>query len=145
MYQPYQSPTEEGSNTGLRFLKLPNAHLPDVPEAENDEEQRVPTPLRTLQDLEGYSAVVLAGHRPSFILKSASSPPQIMPIRLEEAQSICSLSLSNCQKGFACITKDVRLNDHLFFKADEDRVISSLQIFHQALSTIQAWLPARFQ
>ncbi|KAL9597081.1 MAG: hypothetical protein Q9219_005364 [cf. Caloplaca sp. 3 TL-2023] len=59
IYQPYQSPVSNKSDPILHQLK----------------------PMLAINDLSGYSTVILPGENPTFIIKSASSPPQLISIR----------------------------------------------------------------
>ncbi|MCJ1428150.1 mRNA cleavage and polyadenylation factor subunit [Sticta canariensis] len=104
IYQPYQSPLEGSSDTVLRFLKL-SSSLPR-PAAEplyEDEQHNRVQPLRAIQDLDTYSTVFMPGNKPSFIIKSASSPPQFINLRTGPVRSLSRLNTSKCEKGFVYI------------------------------------------
>ena len=111
IYQPYQSPIEGSQDTSLRFLKIPNPHLPSVPkedptdidERQHDRRQ----PLRSLHDVDGYSAVFMPGQSPCFIIKSASSPPAVIDMRGGAVKSLTQLHSPSCQKGFLYIDGEV--------------------------------------
>ncbi|KAL9052547.1 MAG: hypothetical protein Q9206_004271 [Seirophora lacunosa] len=105
IYQPYQSPASAGSDTPLSFLKMPNPHFTRTCLSslfdESDEGRR--EPMRALSDVAGYSAVFLPGEAPTFIIKSASSPPQLINTREKPIQSLTSLHTKTCERGFAYI------------------------------------------
>lgn len=63
--------------------------------------------MRALSDVAGYSAVFLPGEAPTFIIKSASSPPQLINTREKPIQSLTSLHTKTCERGFAYIDHQV--------------------------------------
>ncbi|KAF6229894.1 hypothetical protein HO133_004231 [Letharia lupina] len=107
IYQPYQSPIEGSKDTSLRFLKIPNPHLPRTPKEDpadvEEREQERRQPLRSLHDISGYSAVFMPGQSPCFIIKSASSPPGVIDMCDGSVKSLTQLHSSTCQKGFLYI------------------------------------------
>ena len=112
IYQPYQSPIENSKDTSLRFLKVPNPHLPRMPKEdptsfeENLSERRLP--LRSLHDVGGYSAVFMPGQSPCLIIKSASSLPVVIDMCDSPVQTLTQLHSTSCQKGFLYVDGEVR-------------------------------------
>lgn len=111
IYQPYQSPIEGSKDTSLRFLKIPNPHLPiiaredsaDFEEKQHERRQ----PLRSLHDVGGYSAVFMPGESPCFIIKSAFSPPGVIDMCDGSVKGLTQLHSPTCQKGFLYIDGEV--------------------------------------
>lgn len=64
-------------------------------------------PLRAIQDISGYSTVFLPRASPSFILKSASSPPYVIDLNSGPIRSLCKLHIPSCEKGFVYINDKV--------------------------------------
>ncbi|KAL6715947.1 mRNA cleavage and polyadenylation factor subunit [Lecanora helva] len=113
VYQPYQAPLEGKKDTSLRFLKIPNPHIPQVPKESLDDDQRE-TPrqaLRTLPDVQGYSAVVKRGSSPSFIIRSASSQPQVFDFAGDFLRSVGSLHTLSCQSGFVYTNEEGKIRN----------------------------------
>ncbi|KAL8822748.1 MAG: hypothetical protein Q9191_006522 [Dirinaria sp. TL-2023a] len=108
MYQPYQGPKEEGSNITLRFHKIANTGLPLPPDA-NDIEEGSRQALRIIPNLGGYSTVFLPGLSPTFILKPATSTPQIVPLRSGDIRSLSGLNVQHCENGFVYVDKDCNI------------------------------------
>ena len=73
----------------------------------DEETVRLGSRLRVVQDLDGYSTVWIPGSPSSFIIKSASTPPHVINLADGEINSLCSLNISSCQKGFAYIDRNV--------------------------------------
>ena len=111
IYQPYQSPIEGSKDTALRLLKLPHTYSPPTvdPDAMEDDETPKRCPLRMIHDLNGYSTVWLPGSPSHLIVKSASSPPNVVPVAGGEIQSLHSLNTSKCRNGIAYIDDKVSL------------------------------------
>lgn len=63
--------------------------------------------MRAISDLNGYSAVFLPGQAPTFILKSATSPPQLINAREKPIRCLTRLNTSKCERGFAYIDQKV--------------------------------------
>ncbi|KAL8652690.1 MAG: hypothetical protein Q9210_002531 [Variospora velana] len=105
IYQPYQSPASNGPDTTLSFLKMPNPHFTRtcLPSLYDEREDGSREPMRALNDVAGYSAVFLPGEAPTFIIKSASCPPQLINTREKPVQSLTSLHTKKCEKGVAYI------------------------------------------
>ncbi|KAI4268561.1 MAG: hypothetical protein LQ337_007774, partial [Flavoplaca oasis] len=105
IYQPFQSPIGDTRDTILHFLKIPNpsAFKTHRPISYDDEEDPRREPMRAIHDLNGYSTVFLSGDAPIFIIKSASSPPQLISFREDSVQSLSRLNTSTCDRGFAYI------------------------------------------
>lgn len=107
IYQPYQSPLEGSSDTVLRFLKSSSSvPRPAAEQIYEDEQHNRIQPLRAIQDLDSYSTVFMPGKNPSFILKSASSPPQFISPRTGPVRSLSRLNTSKCERGFVYIGDD---------------------------------------
>lgn len=88
------------------------------------EDEKTPKryPLRIIPDLNGYSVVWMPGSPSHLIIKSASSPPQIISVAGGEVNSLHSLNTPTCKSGFTYI---------------EDRVsFRSVCQFHECLTTI---------
>lgn len=111
IYQPYQSPIEDSKDTSLRFLKIPNPHLPSMPKEDlADVEERQKEwrhPLRSLHDVSGYSVVFMPGQSPCFIIKSAFGPPGVIDMCDTSVKSLTQLHSPSCQKGFLYIDGEV--------------------------------------
>ena len=111
IYQPYQSPIAGSKDASLRFLKIPNSHLPSDPkdrlaDAERTQQERR-QPLRSLHDVGGYSAVFMPGHSPCFIIKSASIPPGVIDLCDSPVKGLTQLHSPTCQKGFLYVDGEV--------------------------------------
>ena len=111
IYQPYQSPIEGSKDTSLRFLKIPNPHLASISREEpadvEERQQEWRQALRSLHDVNGYSAVFMPGESPCFIIKSASSPPRVIDMCDSSVKSLTQLHSPTCQKGFLYIDGEV--------------------------------------
>ncbi|KAK3177207.1 hypothetical protein OEA41_008536 [Lepraria neglecta] len=105
IYQPYQSPIGGSKDTALRFLKIPNPYIPkeSAEDSPDDEPLKRPPPLRALHDVSGYSTVFMPGASPSFVIKSASSPPQVIGLSEDTVKGLTQLHTASCPKGFLCI------------------------------------------
>lgn len=124
IYQPYQGYKEEDSPITLRFLKIANPHLPNLP-ADVDTEDERHRPLRAIPDLGGYSTVYVPGASPRLILKSASSAPQIVPVKSIGIRALCGLHTATCEKGLLYITDNVWISSFVREVADLSRRVSS--------------------
>ncbi|KAL8663079.1 MAG: hypothetical protein Q9168_008152, partial [Polycauliona sp. 1 TL-2023] len=104
IYQPFQSPVAGTRDTILHFLKLPNpnSNITHLSTGYEDEVSRR-EPMRAIPDLGGYSTVFLPGDAPTFVIKSASSPPQFINLHEDSVQCLSRLNTSTCEKGFAYI------------------------------------------
>ena len=111
IYQPYQSPIQGSTDTSLRFLKIANPHLPSVPKEDNEDaeegQQERRQPLRSLHEVGGYSVVFMLGQSPCFIIKSASSPPQVTDLCDGPIRSLTQLHSPKCQNSFLYIDGEV--------------------------------------
>ena len=111
IYQPYQSPIQGSKDTSLRFLKIPNPHLPSIPNGDaadvEEIQQERRQPLRSLHDVGGYSAVFMPGQSPCFIIKSASSPPRVIDMYESSVKSLTRLHSPSCQNGFFYVDGEV--------------------------------------
>lgn len=91
----------------LRFAKVPNAAFAKSaaappPAAENDNGGSAVRgmPLRAFANIGGYSTVVLPGASPSFVLKSAKSPPRVIGLQGAAMRSLSSFHTEGCERGF---------------------------------------------
>ena len=75
-----------------------------------DEEDPRQEPMRAIHDLNGYSTVFLPGDTPTFIIKSASSPPQLISFGEDSVESLSRLNTSTCDRGFVYIDQPVSQN-----------------------------------
>lgn len=118
VYQPYHSPSQEGGQgKALRFLKITTSYLPSVTpdEAYKDEEEKAGKPmwpLRVIQDLDNYSTVFMPGESPSFIIKSASTPPFLIRMRSGPIQGLSRLDIPKCEKGFIFVDHEASVFIH---------------------------------
>lgn len=141
IYQPYQSPIEGSPDTSLRFLKIPSSHIPSwSTDTDYDEGQETRVqPLRVLNDIDNYSVVFMPGRSPSFIIKSALSPPQIINLRAGPVRSLSRLNTSKCEKGFVYIDESVSLASlNSKFHIESGRVALTQQTSPLKASTILA-------
>lgn len=104
LYEPYR----EGSSGRLRFSKVPGCHLDRVPSDEildlDDLDQEPQhSPLRTISNVGGYSAIFLPGQSPTFIMKSRLSSPHLHPLHESRVKAFGSLNTTDCSAGFAYI------------------------------------------
>lgn len=112
IYQPYQSPVEGSRDTALRFLKISTTHSPrDI--VNEDEEEKQAQPFRILADLGRFSTVFVPGSFSSFIIKSASSPPQVIGLNGNAVKSLSRLNSSTCEKGFVLVDNEVNSPEHV--------------------------------
>ena len=114
IYQPYQSPIDGSKETALRFVKLPNHHIPkSLPENdEHDDDVSVQRqrPLRIVSGLNGgYDTVFMPGPSASFIIRSASCLPQIIRLDGTPIQSLSPLHTLKCLSGFVYIDREVSI------------------------------------
>lgn len=118
IYQPYQSPVEGSKDTALRFLKLPNPYLPKSQTDDYSEDERPASrqPLQSLHNLGGYSVVFKPGSSPSFLIKSASSLPQVIELEEASVNSLAQFHTSSCMNGFLYIDREVSLMPHFMGK-----------------------------
>ncbi|KAL8729979.1 MAG: hypothetical protein Q9181_004825 [Wetmoreana brouardii] len=112
IYQPYQATKPGSHDTPLHLLKIPSLHLEkcSMPETYDEDESTKREPLRSISDINGYSAVFLPGETPVFIIKSASSPPKLVSMRDKPVRSLTHLNTARCKKGFAYIDQKGSIN-----------------------------------
>ncbi|KAL8766924.1 MAG: hypothetical protein Q9209_006405 [Squamulea sp. 1 TL-2023] len=112
IYQPYQSPVPGTRDTALRFLKLPSpkSSKPSLFSNFDDDTDFRREPMRAIHDLDGYNTVFLSGASPTFIIKSASSPPQLISMRDKPVQSLTDLNTRACERGFAYVDESGNIN-----------------------------------
>lgn len=136
IYQPYQCPVKGEADTVLRFLKVPN---PYMTQPTSDEllhgitEERKP-PLRSLQDINGYSIVYAPGAAPALIIKPASCLPQVISLRLPGIRSLSSFHSLACPRGFIYSNPEVstQLNTNSGFKLTVQGNVSIARLPHDA-------------
>ena len=110
IYQPYQSHVEGSRNTALRFLKIPNPHVPrGSTEPMLQEQQKLSPLLQTLHDVGGFSAVFMAGTSPAFIIKSASCSPHVIGVCEAVVESLTPIHTLSCPKGVIYTNREVSL------------------------------------
>lgn len=72
--------------------------------------------MLAINDLSGYATVFLPGEAPTFIVKSASSPPQLISVREKYIRSTTRLRRRTSELGFAFIDHKVNFeNDRYSF------------------------------
>ena len=71
---------------------------PDEEDSDSDIFKRS-HPLRTLQDVNGYTSVFMPGTSPCFILKSSSSEPKVIGVSVAKVQSLVSFNSVDCPRG----------------------------------------------
>ncbi|KAI4250673.1 MAG: hypothetical protein L6R42_008683, partial [Xanthoria sp. 1 TBL-2021] len=105
VYQPYQSPVAGTRDTILHFLKMPNPSSSKtyLSMSYDDDEESRREPMRAIHHLDGYSTIFLPGDSPTFVIKSASSPPQLISLNEKSVQSLSGLNTSTCERGFVYI------------------------------------------
>ena len=112
IYQPYQSHIEGSRDTALRFLKIPNPHVPrGSTEPLLPEQQNLSPLLQTLHDVGGFSAVFMAGTSPAFIIKSASCPPHVIGVCEAVIESLTPIHTLSCPKGVVYTNGEVILSE----------------------------------
>lgn len=83
--------------------------------------------MRAIHDLNGYSAVFLPGDSPTFVIKSASSPPQLISLNEKSVQSLSGLNTPTCERGFAYIDQIVsQMSVRWVLLINQVRVVSNL-------------------
>ncbi|KAL8732617.1 MAG: hypothetical protein Q9166_002592 [cf. Caloplaca sp. 2 TL-2023] len=112
IYQPYQSPVAGTRDTALHFLKMANPSFPktSLPTSYEEDELARREPMRAIHDLSGYSTVFLPGDAPTFIIKSASSAPQLINMHEKPVISLTRLKKSSCEIEFAYINTKGNIN-----------------------------------
>ncbi|KAL8945889.1 MAG: hypothetical protein Q9222_007636, partial [Ikaeria aurantiellina] len=105
IYQPYQSPVPATTDTSLHFLKtpMPFSTKTSLSDSYEDNDGSRMEPMRAIHDLIGYSVVYLPGDVPTLVIKSASSPPQLINVGERNARSFTAVNTNTCEKGFAYI------------------------------------------
>ncbi|CAK7210770.1 mRNA cleavage and polyadenylation factor subunit [Sporothrix eucalyptigena] len=107
IYQPIRiaSSSSDPLAKSLRFSKIPNgafAKASASPPPANDDgtPQSGFMPLRAVDNIGGYSTVILPGASPSFILKSAKSVPRVINLQGAAVRSLSSFHTQGCERGF---------------------------------------------
>ncbi|CAO1598257.1 mRNA cleavage and polyadenylation factor subunit [Xanthoria calcicola] len=105
IYQPFQSPVAGTRDTILHFLKIPNPNSSktSLSISYDDDGESKREPMRAIHDLNSYSTVFLPGDSPTFVIKSASSPPQLISLNEKSVQSLSGLNTPTCERGFTYI------------------------------------------
>ncbi|KAJ9669033.1 mRNA cleavage and polyadenylation factor subunit [Coniosporium apollinis] len=111
IYKPYNYPVRdlpESFTSDLRWLKLPQPHLPkyaEEPALEAEERGRGST-LRPLDNVGGYSTVFQTGTSPCFIIKESSSSPKVLSLRGKSVKALARFHAAECERGFAYVDAD---------------------------------------
>jgi cleavage and polyadenylation specificity factor subunit 1 len=109
LYQPYRAKASAGSELGseisktLYFQKLPNVTFAKSPEqADEDEASLQPRflPMRSCNNIHGYSTVFVPGASPSFIIKSSKSMPKVVPLQGSGVIAMSPFHTEGCEHGF---------------------------------------------
>lgn len=79
---------------------------------EEDKAGKPMRPLRVIQDLDNYSTVFMPGEFPSFIIKSASTPPFLIGMSSGPIRGLSRLDIPQCEKGFIFIDGEVGVLIH---------------------------------
>ncbi|KAL8931936.1 MAG: hypothetical protein Q9216_007019, partial [Gyalolechia sp. 2 TL-2023] len=105
IYQPYQSYVPGSPDKALHFLKLSNPYFTktSIDSTYGDDEPKRREPMFAMTDLSGYSTVFIAGEAPTFVIKSASSPPQLISMRETSISSMTRLRRQGLEAGLAYI------------------------------------------
>ncbi|KAL9026570.1 MAG: hypothetical protein Q9196_004784, partial [Gyalolechia fulgens] len=104
IYQPYQSYASGSPDATLHFLKHSNPHFTKTSiSSDYDSESNEREHMLGITDLSGYSTVFIPGQTPAFIIKSASSPPQLISMREKSIRSMTRLRRRTLELGFAYI------------------------------------------
>lgn len=83
--------------------------------------------MRAIHQLNGYSTIFLPGDSPTFVIKSASSPPQLISLNEKSVQSLSGLNTSTCERGFAYIDQIVsQMSARWVLSINQVRAISNL-------------------
>jgi cleavage and polyadenylation specificity factor subunit 1 len=110
LYRPYHTGSQdEKPIANLRFSKVANHHLAKTPSDSSSpgtRHQRTQS-LRALANVGGFSAVALTGDSPCFIMKHASSLPQVQNLRGKAVHSLNGFNTDACEHGFVYIDADV--------------------------------------
>jgi cleavage and polyadenylation specificity factor subunit 1 len=94
----------------LRFLKVPNYHLPKISSEESEETNPGYSKgsLQALADVSGFNIVAVPGPSPSFLIKTSSSHPRVVNLRSKPVLGMSGYNTSSCPKGFAFVDSSVR-------------------------------------
>ncbi|MCJ1405837.1 mRNA cleavage and polyadenylation factor subunit [Xylographa trunciseda] len=104
IYTPYQSAVEGGSNSSLRFAKIPALGLlKTVPFNVVDNQNYPIHKLRAIQDVGGYSTVFRSGVSPCLILKTASAPMQLIRLNNASMKSFAGFHTTECRQGYLSV------------------------------------------
>lgn len=105
LYQPSRKTQDKSGDlsTSLSFEKIPNpvfAKEPqEVVQADPPLQPRF-LPLRSCDNIAGYSTVFLPGPSPSFLIKSAKSSPRVVGLQGSGVQAMSSFHTEGCERGF---------------------------------------------
>ena len=87
----------------MHFKKCPNAVLAKSPPDETNEDDTQKArfvPLRTCQNVDGYSTVFLPGPSPSFVIKSSKSIPRVIGLQGLGVRGMSTFHTEGCDRGF---------------------------------------------
>ncbi|KAF9736001.1 mRNA cleavage and polyadenylation factor subunit [Paraphaeosphaeria minitans] len=111
IYKAFHYPAKSTSDpwtTNLRWIKLPQQHLPKYTDEldASDDEAGLRNTLLAVDDVCGYSTVFQKGTSPAFILKEASSVPRVIGLHGKAVKGLTRFNTSTCQKGIAYLDAD---------------------------------------
>jgi len=99
LYQPW-SATSSWKEI-LRFRKVPLDYIPKFDDS-GSEGDGPPAPLRHFR-LGRYSAVLIPGASPSFVLKESTSLPKVLSLRARDVKTTIPLHLPGRERGFGLL------------------------------------------
>ncbi|KAH7027437.1 CPSF A subunit region-domain-containing protein [Microdochium trichocladiopsis] len=105
IYQAFRVPSEDAKELSdyLHFQKLSNPTFANVTEQLEDEEDDEPKrnlPMRSCQDIAGYTTVFIPGDSPRFILKTAKSVPKVIGLQGRGIRGMSAFHTEGCEHGF---------------------------------------------
>ena len=124
VYSPYHDSTHDRNDASLQFLKLPCPFMPEAPRVAlvDEPEKQANERLLAIPDFCGFSAVVLTGSTPHFILKTSTSNPQVISARGQNMLDLSALHLPFCPRGVAQLDIQVSMLSDGPINAHCDRV-----------------------
>ncbi|PNS20445.1 hypothetical protein CAC42_5895 [Sphaceloma murrayae] len=85
---------------GLRFRKVSGLHIPKYDDGTEDLRA---APLRAISNLAGHSSVFLAGASPSFIVKTALTPPRVIDMTEAAVKALAGVDAPWCSQGLVYV------------------------------------------
>ena len=109
IYAPYHDSTEPSSKASLRFTKLPCRFIAEAPQEAfaDDAEIQVKERLSAVSNFHGLSIVMLTGSLSCFVMKTAATNPQVLPLRKHNVLDLSSFHSSECPNGVASLASSV--------------------------------------